>query len=76
MPTPIHCPSGFAILPHVTQSSARRIRLLLEIAPDATPVSGWIGSSHADGRGREFLGWTELAAAIENLTRSNETEQP
>lgn len=56
-------------LQHVTHAGARRVRLVLEIAPDADPVTGWIGSAPADGNGREFLGWTELAAAIEQLCR-------
>lgn len=64
-----------AILHDVRRGDGRRIRLVLEIAPDADPVSGWIGTPLADGRGREFLGWTELAAAIEQLSRvGDETE--
>jgi hypothetical protein len=49
------------------------IRLLVEIAPGDDPVTGRIGPGECGDDGmREFIGWTELAAAIERLRRAAE----
>lgn len=58
----------------MTGSSSLHLRLDLDISPDDDPVTGSIGP--ADGVRQPFVGWTELAAAIERLRRAADAAPP
>jgi hypothetical protein len=52
----------------VTSTPARRIRIDLDIAPDAEPIGGQVRSG--DGAAHTFSGWLELIELLERARRS------
>jgi hypothetical protein len=47
------------------KSDARRI-LTLAIDPGSDPISGRLDDEQGSGEGQEFVGWLELARALES----------
>jgi hypothetical protein len=64
------------MLPHVSEGVHRRARATLEIDPDARSPEGELNA--ADGLRIGFVGWTELASAIERWREhaARESDEP
>jgi hypothetical protein len=50
----------------VMKSDARRI-LTLAVDPGSDPISGRLDDGRGSGEGQEFVGWLELARALESV---------